>query len=815
MKLLFRTLLISVCTLILFVAISPLVPVHADGVLPVAGWNSQPSQVSALDTTVRIDVYVNDSASNPATYTVEYSLNGGITWANANHLSGGSFPISGNSITDITTYGDGPSNRSNVAFLWNYTEDASAASTTNAEIRVTPHDIQGDGDPIVSDPFTLKPPPAPPVFAEDSGSVSDITGSSVIVHYDLSSIGSAQLHHFELHYADDAYYTGHSDYTQYSSITFTGSFATEGATDVTGLSCGTTYHFAQTFTNEDGETATSSDATFVTSDCTGDEGVPFASGDGTSEDPWIIDDCSEIPTVNNYLNDWFRLVTDIDCTEMGNRVMIGGFLSAPFTGTFDGGEHTITFSIVAPTERGLGLFRMVYGGTIKNLTVNGSVVGEDVNGAIAGLAADSTFENVHASSTVLSIVANTPEYPFIGTGGIVGGMYGGSIDKVTFTGFVGAPVAAGGIVGFAFNDLTDGPGAIISRSSADLQMYGGSGAGGIAGYLGAGSQIRNSYASSSVAFYPDFTTHYGAGALGGLVGFMDIGTVSRSYSTGIVSAGGDTSAAPSGGLIGVIQNAGAIVVHSFSASVVTTEGAPVGGFVGVLADGDGTEQFYDDYFDTARSGQASCSIDSDFEQCIGIDGSETGYWINVLHSPLGAWDTADTWDTSGAESEFPLLRYSLLESPDESDAFTGGPSPEEEISSDTENVPTPQYQGSHHGSTSSFASGSFASETTAQQAELAELMKQYQQLLKMQTSVGVSPAIGVSLTRNLKVGVSGSDVKALQQFLVTQGYVIRAGATGYFGAQTRVALVAYQKAHGITHSTGYLGPLTRAYIASH
>jgi peptidoglycan hydrolase-like protein with peptidoglycan-binding domain len=65
--------------------------------------------------------------------------------------------------------------------------------------------------------------------------------------------------------------------------------------------------------------------------------------------------------------------------------------------------------------------------------------------------------------------------------------------------------------------------------------------------------------------------------------------------------------------------------------------------------------------------------------------------------------------------------------------------------------------------------------------------------------------------KNLSVGSRGDDVTALQQFLIDGGYSIPAGATGYFGSQTRTAVTAFQKAHGIAQ-TGNVGPLTRAEL---
>ncbi len=58
----------------------------------------------------------------------------------------------------------------------------------------------------------------------------------------------------------------------------------------------------------------------------------------------------------------------------------------------------------------------------------------------------------------------------------------------------------------------------------------------------------------------------------------------------------------------------------------------------------------------------------------------------------------------------------------------------------------------------------------------------------------------------------GADVTRLQEWLISKGYSIPAGATGYFGAQTQSALAAYQTAMGITPAAGYFGPVTKASI---
>lgn len=69
-----------------------------------------------------------------------------------------------------------------------------------------------------------------------------------------------------------------------------------------------------------------------------------------------------------------------------------------------------------------------------------------------------------------------------------------------------------------------------------------------------------------------------------------------------------------------------------------------------------------------------------------------------------------------------------------------------------------------------------------------------------------------TFTRDLTIGSTGADVTALQTWLIAKGFSIPAGATGYFGAQTKAALAAYQAANMITPAAGYFGPITRAKV---
>ena len=101
--------------------------------------------------------------------------------------------------------------------------------------------------------------------------------------------------------------------------------------------------------------------------------------------------------------------------------------------------------------------------------------------------------------------------------------------------------------------------------------------------------------------------------------------------------------------------------------------------------------------------------------------------------------------------------------------------------------------------------------------ELDELLGEYQTLTG-------APAVGVvcTFTRNLYSGVSGADVKCLQQYLNAAGFKLAetgAGSPGneteYYGPRTQAAVQAWQDAKGVVYGAygGYFGPLSRAKFA--
>ena len=85
----------------------------------------------------------------------------------------------------------------------------------------------------------------------------------------------------------------------------------------------------------------------------------------------------------------------------------------------------------------------------------------------------------------------------------------------------------------------------------------------------------------------------------------------------------------------------------------------------------------------------------------------------------------------------------------------------------------------------------------------------------------MTPTTTYTFTHNISLHDTGTDVKSLQQFLNSHGFVISktgAGSPGkettLFGSLTYKALQKFQKSIGLP-ATGFFGPLTRAYISKH
>uniref|UniRef100_UPI004025BC11 fimbrillin family protein n=1 Tax=Prevotella sp. TaxID=59823 RepID=UPI004025BC11 len=192
---------------------------------------------------------------------------------------------------------------------------------------------------------------------------------------------------------------------------------------------------------------------------------------------------------------------------------IGTDYDNAYTGTFDGGGHTITGLTVTTNDEYAGLF-----GYLSN------------------------FNN--AAGTVKNVVMDGIQITCNHRSGYAGGVVGyswGTIENCSVSGSVSATVSVGGVVGVQ----RDGS---ITGCSSSATVKGTLYAGGVAGWTNFGATLTACYATGNVIIEIAPTQNISGG---GLVGFNDGISLLSCYATGnVTSTGSSTGYLHIGGFLG-------------------------------------------------------------------------------------------------------------------------------------------------------------------------------------------------------------------------------------------------------------------------
>ena len=192
------------------------------------------------------------------------------------------------------------------------------------------------------------------------------------------------------------------------------------------------------------------------------------------------------------------LDTDIDLTGK-NWTPIGTSFSNKYTGTFDGGGHTIKGLTVTTNDQFVGLFGSIgYAGTVKNVMM------EDVQ-----------ITSNHGS----------------GFAGGVAGFSDGTIENCSVSGSVSGTVYVGGVVGAQWNGSTTG---CSSSATVKGTVY----VGGVVGQTNGGATMTACYATGNVIIEIDPVSNISGG---GLVGLNGGNGVCACYATGNVTSTGSST----------------------------------------------------------------------------------------------------------------------------------------------------------------------------------------------------------------------------------------------------------------------------------
>ncbi|SFU20907.1 PKD repeat-containing protein, partial [Algoriphagus locisalis] len=228
--------------------------------------------------------------------------------------------------------------------------------------------------------------------------------------------------------------------------------------------------------------------------------LPSEVGDGTVESPWEIGTPKQLHAVRSYLSDHFKVIADIDLSQVtreggkywneGAGWQPIGDGSDPFTGSISGGGYVLEGAFINnSTANNVGIFGVIKDGSVKRLAIlNPEISGGTVVGALAGLVVGGTIQECYAFEgsvagdffvggligvlqTSASLLENSYSFlevrqktdPIPSGGGLVGNTQAGIIRNVySLSNVAGEPVNNGAVLG------TGSPAVVQSYFNSEL-----------------------------------------------------------------------------------------------------------------------------------------------------------------------------------------------------------------------------------------------------------------------------------------------------------------------------------------------------------
>ncbi|MCK0472767.1 Ig-like domain-containing protein [Halalkalibacter sp. APA_J-10(15)] len=345
----------------------------------------------------------------------------------------------------------------------------------------------------------------------------------------------------------------------------------------------------------------------------------YSNGDGSVENPYIIETAEQLNGVRNNLNAHYLLENDIDLAaySSGQGWVPIGISSNQFNGTLDGNGHVITNLTIDRSntrQDDQGLFGVIgENGVVKNVSLENIEIGSNQGFSVGGLVGLNYGEISGVS------INSTVEGRYY-VGGLVGRNYG-DVSRAYAEGLIFGFSRVGGLIGENDGD--------VIQSSAEVYVNGDDFIGGLVGLnLSNGNGISQSFAKSTVKGNQD---------VGGLVG-QNQNTIVQSYAESTVEGYRNI-----GGLIGNQSWSNKKVSESYSNSFVTGN-ENMGGLVGSKHDVATIEASY-----WNRSVENGGSLDNGF-------GTPLTEEELKQFSKYDDWDTTNTWYVYHGQT-FPILQW--------------------------------------------------------------------------------------------------------------------------------------------------------------
>lgn len=404
----------------------------------------------------------------------------------------------------------------------------------------------------------------------------------------------------------------------------------------------------------------------------------FASGSGTTGDPYLVCTTAQFDQLRNYLASGtnFNLMNDLDLSS-GFSGPIGndssGNCTSRFCGVFDGNGFVLRDAYLSlPGTSQVGIFGYVYGATasLKKIGLeNIHVIADGDVGTLVGVVEEASVSDSYAQGYVMGVSTTGNS-----VGGLIGRVNSGLIDRnMAFVHLISRGANSGGLVGTISGLFS----TEIRKNRAEGNILSSNQyAGGFAGHtlvssgmkenistghvLGSGNynsshvsygdQSYNSYATGSVLSPGNYNSGFSSDR------GVDGNIISKSYAAGHVISPG---ASKSGLASNMLNDGGSIVDSHFVGHIVSSTGS-AGALVGDLGNYPGLRIVSGNYWNHGTQ-PTTCIlndlnlVDADFCNISTEDYSQ----FSTFTSPTAIydnWDFTNVWKWPSA-SGMPLLKW--------------------------------------------------------------------------------------------------------------------------------------------------------------
>ena len=317
----------------------------------------------------------------------------------------------------------------------------------------------------------------------------------------------------------------------------------------------------------------------------------FSGGAGTAGDPYIIAKARDFKYISKYcaegytpgskdaasfLGATYKQIADINFNNADlSAYMIGG-ASTPFTGTYNGNSKTLSNFTITGTpsgNEGVAPFKAINGAVLQNIAISGaSVTGGKFTAGLVGYATGASLTIQNCSIEGSTIADTGHDY---GVGGLIGGLYGGTVTGCSGTDLTISTTASGkryfgGLISY-INGTVTVSGCELNGTTTITNAYQ---SGGIVG------QINNENVTVTDCHNHSDINASGCNYIGGILGYATTGTVSHCSNDGDISGANSIA-----GIIGYFNGKVANVTGCVNTGDITATSNYAGGIVAYIKGG--------------------------------------------------------------------------------------------------------------------------------------------------------------------------------------------------------------------------------------